>query len=145
MRISGLWYLCDDGMVRPVIRGELQAADGSWVIAPFLVDTGADRTVFSAEISNALHLRAIDSPDRLSGVGGRVESVVIQTRIRFTHDEVGKAVFSGQFAAFTDPEALDMSVLGRDILNLFALIVDRQADTVCLLGQKHSYTIGIRG
>ena len=144
MLINGLWYLCDDDMVRPVIRGELQASDGSWVNAPFLVDTGADRTVISAEISNALHLQPIDSPDRLSGVGGMADSVVVETRIRFTHDEAGKAVFIGQFAGFIDPEALDTSVLGRDILNLFALIVDRRADTVCLLGQQHYYTVGTR-
>jgi predicted aspartyl protease len=144
MRIDGLWYLCDDGMVRPVIRGELEASDGSWVKAPFLVDTGADRSVISAEILGVLHLRPIASPDRLSGVGGMADSVVLETRIRFTHDEGGKAVFGGQFAGFTDVEALDMSVLGRDILNVFALLVDWQADTVCLLGQKHFYTIGLR-
>jgi hypothetical protein len=34
-----------------------------------------------------------------------------------------------------------MSVLGRDILNLFALIVDRPQETVCLLGQRHRYAI----
>ena len=144
MRIDGLWYLCDDGMVRPVIRVEVEAADGSWVGAPLLVDTGADRTVFSAEISDALHLQPVESSDRLSGVGGAADSAVVETAIRFTHDEAGKAIFRGQFAAFIHPEALDMSVLGRDILNMFALIVDRQADTVCLLGQKHHYTIGIR-
>ena len=72
------------------------------------------------------------------------DSIVVETRIRFTHDEDGKAVFKGQFAGFTEPESLDMSVLGRDILNLFALIVDRQGDTVCLLGQNHSYTIVMR-
>src|SRR5688572_15020180 len=47
MRIDGVWHLCDDGIVRPVIRGEILACDGSWVKAPFLVDSGADRTVFS--------------------------------------------------------------------------------------------------
>ena len=78
MRIDGLWYLCDDGMVRPVIRGELESADGTWVYAPFLVDTGADRTVISAEILDALQLRPIDSLDRLGGVGGIAESVVVE-------------------------------------------------------------------
>jgi hypothetical protein len=34
-----------------------------------------------------------------------------------------------------------MSVLGRDITNLFAAIVDRPRDLVVLLGQRHSYTI----
>jgi hypothetical protein len=34
-----------------------------------------------------------------------------------------------------------MSVLGRDISNLFALIVDRPRDLVCLLGSGHHYSI----
>lgn len=144
MRIDGSWHLCDDGMVRPVIRVEVLAGDGSWSKARFLVDTGADRTVFSADVFGDLHLQPVESSDRLSGIGGAADSVVVETAIRFTHDEGGKAIFRGQFAAFIHPESLDMSVLGRDILNMFALIVDRQADTVCLLGQKHHYTIGIR-
>jgi hypothetical protein len=144
MRINGLWHLCDDGMVRPVIRGEILAADGSWLKARFLVDSGADRTVFSADILDALNLQPTNSSDQLSGVGGMADSVVVETQIRLTHDEPGKAVFKGQFAGFTDPESLDMSVLGRDLINLFASIVDRQRDIVCLLGQEHFYTISKR-
>jgi hypothetical protein len=34
-----------------------------------------------------------------------------------------------------------MSVLGRDITNLFAVIVDRPGDAVCLVGQGHLYLI----
>jgi hypothetical protein len=34
-----------------------------------------------------------------------------------------------------------MSVLGGDITGLFAVIVDRPGDVVCLLGQRHRYTI----
>src|SRR5260370_824787 len=91
MRINGVWHLCADGIVRPVLRGELMAADGSWVKARFLVDTAADRTVFSADILGALHLQPIEAPDQLSGVGGVAASVVVETPIRFTHDEAGKA------------------------------------------------------
>ncbi|HMF15368.1 MAG TPA: retropepsin-like aspartic protease [Gemmataceae bacterium] len=144
MRIDGLWHLCDDGILRPVIHGEILAGDGSWVKAPLLVDSGADRTVFSADVMEALHLQPIDSPDRLSGVGGAAASVVVDTQLRLTHDQAGKAIFKGQFAGFTEVEALDMSVVGRDILNLFALIIDRQGDTICFLGQDHYYTIGKR-
>ena len=46
------------------------------------------------------------------------------------------------FAGFAEAASLDMSVLGRDILNIFTLIVDRHGDVVCLLGQQHFYTIG---
>jgi len=38
-------------------------------------------------------------------------------------------------------EALDISVLGRDMTDLFAVIVDRRAEVVCLLGQRHHYII----
>jgi hypothetical protein len=108
------------------------------------VDTGADRTVFSADVLQALHLEPVASPDRLSGVGGQADSVIVETSIRLTHDAAGKAAFKGQFGAFTDLETLDMCVLGRDILNLFTLVVDRQGDNICLVGQDHYYTIGKR-
>ena len=141
MRIDGLWLLCDDGIIRPVIRGEIRSRDHSWLRADFLVDSGADRTVFSAETMAKLQLQPIESTDRLSGVGGKADSVVVATQIRFDDSEGGKAVFNGNYAGFTSLDALDMSVLGRDILNLFSLIVDRQGDTICLLGQPHRYTI----
>ena len=59
MQINGEWYLGDDDIVRPVIRGEILAGNGSWVKAPFLVDTGADRTVFSAAILANLRLQPL--------------------------------------------------------------------------------------
>jgi hypothetical protein len=34
MLISGTWHVCDDGLIRPVIRTEVQAGDGSWIKAP---------------------------------------------------------------------------------------------------------------
>ena len=54
------------------------------------------------------------------------------------------AVFKGEYAACTSIATLDMTVLGRDILNLFTLIVDRQGDTICLIGLDHFYAIGER-
>ena len=35
MRIDGQWLVCDDGVRRPVISGEIRAADGSWRKASF--------------------------------------------------------------------------------------------------------------
>lgn len=34
-----------------------------------------------------------------------------------------------------------MSVLGRDITNLFALIIDRPQDIVCMIAHLHRYSI----
>jgi hypothetical protein len=36
---------------------------------------------------------------------------------------------------------LEMSVLGRDILNLFALVMHRAANLVAMIGGAHTYTI----
>ena len=141
MRISGEWFLFGDGIARPVVRGEVLASDGSWVQAPFLVDTGADRTVFSAAILTALRLQPFVAQDRLAGLGGMVDAVIVETQIRLTREEAGKVVFRGQYAAVTEMEALDMSVLGRDITGSFAVIVDRPRNVVCLLRDRHHYTI----
>jgi len=141
MLISGTWHLCDDGIARPVIRAEIQASDSAWVKTPFLVDTGADRTVFSADILKALHLSPVETEDRIGGVGGVTASIVVETRIRLTRENNGKVLFRGRYAGVTAVEALDMSVLGRDITNLFAVIVDWPQQVVCLVGQRHQYTV----
>jgi len=141
MRIDGEWLLCDDGILRPVIRGEILASDGTWQRAEFLVDTGADRTVFSAPVFASLRLHPVVTQARLGGVGGVVDSVVVETQVRLTREESRKVVLRGQYAAVTELQALDMSVLGRDIAGLFAVVVDRPGNVVCLLGQRHHYTI----
>jgi predicted aspartyl protease len=142
MRIDGEWLLFDDGIVRPAIRGEILSGDGSWVRAPFLVDTGADRTVFSALIFRALRLQPITAHEGVSGLGGVVRSVIVETQIRFSREERrSKVVLRGLYTALTELEALEISVLGRDITDLFAVIVDRPGNVACLIGQRHRYTI----
>jgi predicted aspartyl protease len=92
MQINGEWLLCDDGIVRPVIRGEILAANGTWHRAELLVDTGADRTVFSAATLAMLSLQPLVAQERISGLGGAAKSVVVETQIRFTREEAGKVV-----------------------------------------------------
>jgi Aspartyl protease len=141
MRINGVWYAGDDNLRRPVIRGEVLTGNGLWIKAPFLVDTGADLTVFSAAILAGLHLQPLATQDRLGGVGGIADSVLVETRIRFSRETGGKVTFRGRYAAITEVNALDISVLGRDVLGLFAVIVDQPGGLVCLLGQQHQYSI----
>jgi hypothetical protein len=38
-------------------------------------------------------------------------------------------------------DALDISVLGRDVMNLFAVIVDRAVNVVALIRPPHRYTV----
>ncbi len=141
MLLNGLWHLCDDGVVRPVLRGEAQAAGGSWVQVPFVVDSGADCTAFSAVILAALRLPPVASADRVGGVGGEAASVVVETAIQFRQEDGSPVALRGRYVAVTQLEALDMSVLGRDITDRFAVLLDRPVSRVCLLGQGHQSTI----
>jgi hypothetical protein len=141
MQINGEWLLCDDGVVRPVIRGEILTNERLWQPAEFLVDTGADRTVFSAATLSKLGLQPIVVQERLGGLGGLIDAVVVATQIQLTRETGSKVVFRSQYAAVTAVEALDICVLGRDITGLFTVLVDQPGNLVCLLGQRHRYTI----
>jgi hypothetical protein len=141
MQINGEWLLCDDDVRRPVIRGEVLAASGTWVPAEFLVDTGADRTVFSAGLLALLGGSPTVTDERLSGLGGAAEFATVETVIQLINENGAPVSFRAQYAAATQDESLDMSVLGRDITSLFAAIVDRPGDVVALLGQRHRYRI----
>jgi hypothetical protein len=133
--------VCSDGDTRPILRAEILLPDSMWLEVRFLIDTGADRTVFSADVLAASRLKAASARGHIGGVGGVVETEFIRTQIRLRRDDSVRVVFHGEYAALTDPDALDMSVLGRDILNLFAVIVDRPGDKVSLLRDQHHYTI----
>jgi hypothetical protein len=100
MLIGGRWKLEPDGELRPVIEAAVRRPDGSWVGADFLVDSGADRTVLTAEVLNRSGLAPVASAEHLV-----------------------------------------LCLLGRDLTNFFAVIVDRPQDVVCLLGQNHRYAI----
>ena len=141
MRIDGKWLVCDDARVRPVFEGLVRARDDSRVRVLFLADTGADATVFSADIWLALDLPPAKDTIRIEGLGGFAASEMVKTDIKFKTQSGIPFSFKGQFAAITDRLALDMSVLGRNITNHFALIVDRPRDVVCLIGQGHRYGI----
>jgi hypothetical protein len=56
-----------------------------------------------------------------------------------------KVTIQGGFAAVANRDALDMSVLGRDVTDLFSAIIDRPGNVVCLLGQHHRYRIEYTG
>jgi hypothetical protein len=125
MRINGTWFLGADGITRPVICAQILTHHGSWIAAPFLVDTGADRTVCSAGVLTTLQLPPLVAQERLGGIGGIVPSVLIDTQVRLLQEAGGPITVRGPYAAVTAPDALDMSVMGRDITGLFAVIVDQ--------------------
>jgi hypothetical protein len=113
------------------------------VTEQFLVDTGADRTVFTAALLQHLALPVQPAPtdERLLGIGGVAAYVMVKSIIELTRDEGGPAVVRGQFAAFADPRATDFSVMGRDVLDNFDVIVSRPKSEVLLLAPRHRYQV----
>src|SRR5206468_418340 len=109
----------------------------------FLVDSCADRSVFSADLLRKLQLSAnpSDSSFALQGIGGQSTSVLVSTVLEFTKEDGGSARVRGEFAAFTDPKATDLSILGRDVLDIFDVIISRRRKEVILLAGDHCYRV----
>ena len=143
MRINGKWLLCDDGETRPVVPGMVYLPDGRWLEVPFLLDAGADRTVFSPDFFNLLSPLQVTPAQaaHLAGVGGTVGSINIETAIGFVRDDGRPVRVRGVFHVFTESESSDLSVLGRDVTNNFGIIYDYPNQTVALLAPPHYYEI----
>lgn len=58
MRIEGYWLTCDDDVSRPVVDGHVIGQNNIAFYDRFLVDIGADRTVFSAHLARKLGLES---------------------------------------------------------------------------------------
>ncbi len=141
MRINGEWYACNDGIIRPTVVGRVRTGQGRWRQVRFLVDSGADWTTFSFNVVRRLRTTLEPADYGLSGVGGLSAASAVTTAIRFPREGGNYATFNGTYAAVTEADVIDMSLLGRDILNLFAVILDRQNEIVALINQRHRYSI----
>lgn len=67
--------------------------------------------------------------------------VTVPAQLRLTRNDGIKATFRSQFIGLAEQEALDMSVLGRDILDMFALIADRPRNVLAMISGNHHYDI----
>jgi hypothetical protein len=143
MRIVGEWLLCDDAVIRPIVRVRIVGTDGRSRSDRFLVDSGADRTVFRAALVRGLQLPVSPSSPGLVlvGIGSASACVSVTAVAEFSRDDGGLARVRGEFAAFTDPMATDLSVLGRDVLDNFDVILSRRRDEILLLAPNHQYHV----
>ncbi len=141
MRIEGEWFESDERLPQPVVIAVVQAADGQWIKCQFLIDTGSDTTVLSPAVLRRLGRPVVLAPKQLLGVGGAVETWQVWTTLAFLRSDGQLAVIEGNYSAFQVEGALEMSVLGYDVLKLFAVIVDQPGNTVCLLVPPLRYVI----
>jgi hypothetical protein len=143
MLIVGEWYICADEVMRLVIRGFVLASDNLWVEAEFLVDPGADRTVLIAPVADQLGLSPVGSRDQLMSLGGLTDSYQIETTVALPTEDGRLAKIPSEYYALQDPTTLEMSLLGRDVLDNFALLIDRLGNRVLLANQRHSFRLQI--
>lgn len=140
MRIDGEWLEFADGIERPVVEAAVQAATGKWIVGRFLVDTGADRTVLEAETAGQLGFdNAVQG--RLQGLEGEIDAVEIPTAVAMLSELDQVLTFRGEYAATTVPDMFRLNILGRDILQSFAVIVDYPGRIVTLVCDRHQYII----
>jgi hypothetical protein len=143
MVIVGEWQLFDDGVTRPIVHARVHKGDGALMAEDFLIDSGADRTVFRTALLEHLHIPTQELPVdfALSGIGGTSAFVLVTTVIEFIRDGGRPVRVRGEFAGFTDPAATDLSVLGRDVLDNFDLILSRRRHEILLLAPRHQYRV----
>jgi hypothetical protein len=143
MLVSGEWQRCDDGVIRPFVRANVVEVGGNPVPEDFLIDSGADRTVFSAALLARLRFPAkTPQPSfTLGGIGGISNFVLVTTIVEFSRDDGGTIRVHGEFAGFTDPATTDLSILGRDVLDNFDLIISRRRSEILLLASRHQYRV----
>jgi hypothetical protein len=143
MHVNGEWLVCEDSVIRPIVLGLVKAASGEMIEVTFLLDAGADRTVFSTGfLSSLVSLQSSEAEQiHLAGVGGRVSSIAVDTVIGFTRDDGKVVTVRGPFRVFTAGESAELSVLGRDVTNNFSVIYDYPNRAVALLSRPHYYEI----
>ncbi len=143
MRIVGKWHMCEDGNTRPVVDATVSSAGDRASLEIFLVDTCSDCTVLSAQLFQKLQLigKPASPGISLKGITGSGDYLVVNSVVEFLRAEGGPVRVRGEMAAFTDPMATDLSILGRDVLDHFDVIISRRRNEVLLLGGNHYYQV----
>ena len=143
MLIAGARQVGDDGVTWPIVRAHGDGADGHAVPDDFLIDSSADRTVFSATLVARLQLPARSAQPglALSGIGGVSAFIMVTTMLEFLRADGGPVRVRGEFAGFTDPTATDLSILGRDVLDHFDMLLSWRRNETLLLAPRHRYRI----
>ena len=141
MRINGEWRPDENGVLNPVLECELLTGLGEWVEVTFLIDSGAEQTVISSDI-----LRRIDVPAQISlhslvGIGAASQVLTASTKLRLKLDSNSTVTINGPFAGLPEGREGELSILGRDVLGNFAVILDRPGDAIALLHGRHRYSI----
>lgn len=109
----------------------------------FIVDSGSDRTVFRALLLESLQFTAAAPEPGLTlvGIGGASGFLSVSAVLECLRDDGQLARVRGRYSVFTDTAASDMSILGRDVLDNFDVILSHPRNEALLLSQTHQYRV----
>ena len=146
MLVVGEWYK-QDGVVQPTLDLFVVAFDGARVPQRFLLDSGADRTIFSAALVRDLEWPMSElrpSPWSVEGTTGTSPAVLLTTVLVLPRLDGPLLRLRSEFIALTDPQTTNVSLLGRDILDQFDVILSREKNEILLLRPMHQYTVTVQ-
>jgi hypothetical protein len=139
MVIAGVWKLEKDGITRPLVDVLFDLDDGRRESELFLVDSGADCTVFTDHLVAKLGLSP-SAGSGLIGLGGTSSSASVDATINLVTTAGQEVRVKGAFACAPGSE-LDLNLLGRDVLANFDVIMSRRRKEVLLVAGSHRYLI----
>ena len=141
--ISGYYLIDDNDIQRPYIDLDVDfpAPINARLRVSFVVDTGADRTLLSAQVAQELErrfdfdIRSLERDISIVGVGGMVDT----RRIDATLSQGGRWIQTPILIieAVPGPNTVT-SLLGRDFIDDYALFLQRSNERVLLLDEAEA-------
>lgn len=143
MRIEGRWLVGSDGVERPVFNGLIVAPSGIELGIALLIDTGADITVLAPEA--AQHLANVVLPTTTTtiagGIGGTQQLYELGVDLLLPTTSGQRARIRGPLPVLLTPGTLDISVIGRNLLDQFTLIYARSRNILLLMTPPDTFTL----
>ena len=143
MRIEGRWLVGIDGVERPVFDGYLEVPSGIQLAVSLLIDTGADFTVLAPDVAQQFVsvVRPTPTSTTAGGIGGTqpVHELAVDLLLPTTSGQ--RARIRGPLPILLAPGSLELSVIGRDLLDQFALIYDRPQSVLLLLALPDTFAL----
>lgn len=142
MRIEGRWLAGADGVERPVVAGYLSAPDGRQVALNLLIDTGADSTILAPEAAQMLadSVQPVPLNATAAGVGGTLPMYELAVDLLLPTTSGQRARIHGPLPILLAPGSLELSVIGRNLLDQFTLIYSRPKGVLLLLTPPDKYS-----
>lgn len=143
MRIEGRWIAGSDGIERPVFEGFVAGLGGILLPVALLIDTGADLTVLAPSVAEQLAGVVEPTPTvtRASGVGGTQQLHELAVDLLLPTTTGQRARIRGPLPILLASGSLELSVIGRNLLDQFSLIYSRPEGTLALLTPPDSFTL----